>query len=93
MSIQHTFTRLGNWIKNNGVAIDILACSLSGGNERQTVSGRCGHAIAKGNRCILCKPLCWLIQLKWPEHCKRNAIRDDQIDALIAEPVPLDGQP
>jgi hypothetical protein len=63
------------YAKNIGVAtlgvlrqIDIWFNALLFGDPRMTLSGRMGRDI-KANRCVLCKGICWMLNLIDKNHC------------------------
>lgn len=56
-------------------ALDILANVFAFGKV-ETMSSRMGKAIAEGKRCILCKILCGLLDLRWKDHCINNRMKE-----------------
>jgi hypothetical protein len=53
------------------LALDILLNVLLGG-QVETMSSRMGRALLEKRRCVLCKPVCWLLSRWWPDHCIHN---------------------
>lgn len=61
--------RLGHWVENVAISVDMLGNALAGGTLRQTISKRAALARDRGRAwgCVLCGLLDWLN----PGHCDR----------------------
>ena len=59
------------------VSFDQTANALVGGLPDMTLSGRMGKAIMEG-RCKLCIPICWLLSKFDKEHCKKQAVAEQE---------------
>lgn len=63
--------RIGRYFWALLIAIDILANSLIGGHIRETLSGRMGRAIERGD-CVFCYFICRKVLHRVDKnHCKR----------------------
>lgn len=58
---------LFNW----AILLDLAVNTLIGGSPRETLSSRMGKAVAE-DRCVLCKGICWLLDLVDPDHCQKT---------------------
>ena len=78
--------KIGNWIVNIAVAIDRLANAILLGSPEMTLSGRMGRDIAKGE-CLLCKPICWVLNKIVPNHCAKAAAHEQTLgsDSVSSE--------
>jgi hypothetical protein len=55
------------------LAFDILANAVLLGRV-ETLSSRMGKSIKAGSRCILCRLVCGLLDLRWKGHCVNNVM-------------------
>ena len=53
------------------LALDILLNVLLGG-AHETMSSRMGRKIRDGVPCALCRGVCRLLDVFWPDHCVNN---------------------
>lgn len=53
------------------LVLDMLLNVVAFG-QVETISSRAGKAIAAGKRCILCKLICGLLDMRWKDHCAHN---------------------
>lgn len=72
------------YIANVLVSVDQLANAALGGDPDMTLSGRMGRAVSLG-RCLLCRPVCWLLHLIDKDHCAKAsaAERDEGTDEVL----------
>ena len=75
--------KLGNWIVNIALAFDRLANAVLLGSPEMTISGRMGRDLKNG-RCIVCRPICWMLNIIRSNHCanaaaNEGALGSDQI--------------
>jgi hypothetical protein len=66
---------IGKYLFNILLSLDRLANTILLGSPEMTLSGRMGRDIAKGE-CMLCKPICWLLNKIQSNHCKKVAAEE-----------------
>lgn len=54
-------------------AIDRAAAALLGWDDRYTISAQCGAAMSG---CRFCAFVRWLLEWRWPNHCRDQAVRE-----------------
>ena len=76
---------MAHYFRNVLVGLDQLANALLAGDPDETISGRMGKAILRGD-CWICRPLCWMLDRLDPRpdgHCLRAIEADEGRDELL----------
>ncbi len=75
---------IARYLWNILISVDQLANTVLGGDPDMSLSGRMGRAIKEG-RCILCRPICWILGKLDKDHCKKQDIKeaDEGRDAVF----------
>lgn len=59
------------WLSRCWFALDVLLNVLLGG-MLETMSSRMGRAIRDNRPCGVCRVMCRLLDVFWPDHCIHN---------------------
>lgn len=62
---------MGSYLARVFLALDIMANTVLFGRV-ETLSSRMGKSIKAESRCILCRVVCGLLDLRWKGHCVNN---------------------
>ena len=72
--------KLGKYIWNLLIAIDQLANAILWGDPDETLSSRMGKGLKTD--CLLCKPVCFFLDLIDPKHCHKSIEEDEGKDEI-----------
>lgn len=75
-------TKIKRYLWNILIWLDQGLNTLTGGDPDETVSSRVGKYIRDGRNCVLCKALCWFLNLIDKNHCAKNIEEDEGKNAL-----------